>query len=269
MRFTNSSTDGPSRTSTLGLWKEYRETGDARLRDRLTLTFAPLVKSIAYRKLRGLPAHVPVEELISSGLEALITALDRYDPAKGATLEQFLWTRISGGIIDELRRNDWAPRSLRTTQRELRGARRDFRAIHHRAPSDEELSDAAGITVKKLHAHQQDELAMDSVSSLNVMVSDRELGSTERGELLVAPDGDPEAAAFGRVDSDALAAALDTLTVRERTVIGLLYSAEMTLGEVGQIIGVSESRVCQINRKAKIRLREQLELAGGALALVS
>ena len=262
-----SSTDGSSRATTLRLWEEYRESGDARLRDRLTLTFAPLVKSLAYRKVRGLPAHASVEELISSGLEALITALDRFDPAKGATLEQFLWTRISGGMLDELRRSDWAPRSLRATQRELRGARRDFRAIHHRQPSDEEVSDAVGITVEKLHAHQRDELAMDTVASLNVMISDRDLGSTERGELLVAADGDPEAAAFGKVDSDALSAALDTLTARERTVIGLLHSAEMTLSEVGQIIGVSESRVCQINGVAKARLRVQL--AGGVLALAS
>ncbi len=267
MRFKTSSTDGSSGAQTLRLWEEYHRSGDARLRDRLTLTFAPLVKSLAYRKVRGLPAHAPVEELISSGLEALIGALDRFDPAKGATLEQYLWTRISGAMLDELRRNDCAPRSLRTTQRALRGARRDFRAIHHRQPSEEEVSDAVGITVEKLHAHQRDELEMDSVSSLNVMISDRDLGSTERGELLVSPDGDPEAAAFGKVDSDALSAALATLTARERTVIGLLYSAEMTLREVGQVIGVSESRVCQINGVAKARLREQL--AAGALALAS
>ncbi len=265
MRSKASSRDDSSRAQILGLWHEYMDSGDARLRDRLTLTFAPLVKTLAYRKMRGLPAHAQVEELISSGLEALITALDRYDPAKGATLEQYLWTRISGAMVDELRRNDSAPRSLRTTQRDVRGARRDFRAIHHRQPSDEEISQAVGITLEKLHAHQRDELAVDAVGSLNVLISDRELGSTERGELLLAPDGDPEAAAFEKVDSDALAAALDTLSDRERTVIGLLYSEEMTLVEVGQIIGVSESRVCQINGLAKARLREQL--AGGVLAL--
>jgi RNA polymerase sigma factor FliA len=264
MRSKTSSRDGSSRAQILRLWEEYRESGDARLRDRLTLTFAPLVKSLAYRKMRGLPPHASVEELISSGLEALIAALDRYEPAKGATLEQYLWTRISGAMIDELRRNDCASRSLRTTQRDVRGARRDFRAIHHRQPSDEEVSEAIGITVEKLHAHQRDELAVDSVGSLNVLISDRELGSTERGELLVASDGDPEAAAFGKVDSDALSAALENLTARERTVIGLLYYEEMTLVEVGQIIGLSESRVCQINGVAKARLRAQL--AGGVLA---
>ena len=153
-------------------WRRVHGQRGRQRRDRLTLTFAPLVKTLAYRNTRGLPAHAQVEELISSGLEALITALDRYDPGKGATLEQYLWTRISGAMVDELRRNDSAPRSLRTTQRDVRGARRDFRAVHHRQPSDEEVSEAVGITLEKLHAHQRDELAVDAVGSLNVLISD-------------------------------------------------------------------------------------------------
>ena len=265
MQSETSSSERSSRAQNLALWHEYRESGDAKARDRLVLTFAPLVKYLAYGKVRALPAHVPVEELISSGLEALLRSLDRYDPEKGATLEQFLWARIRGAMVDELRRQDWAPRSLRRTERELSRARRDFRAIHHRQPSDEEVSLAVGITEEKLRAHETDARAMSSVASLNVLVSDDERGSLERGDLLVAHDGDPEAAAFGKVDSDALAAALAALTERERTVVGLLYFHDMTLVEVGQILGVSESRVCQINRQAKARLHEQL--AGGVLAL--
>ena len=253
-----------SNAENVRLWQEYRDSGSSRSRDRLVLTFAPLVKYLAYGKIRALPAHVPVEELISSGLEALIRSLDRYDPAKGASLEQYLWARIRGAMVDELRRQDWAPRSLRRTERELSHARRDFRAVHHRQPSDEEVSVAVGITAEKLRVHQQDARAMSTVGSLNVLVSDDERGSLERGDLLVAHDGDPEAAAFGKVDRDALADALATLTERERTVVGLLYFHDMTLVEVGQILGVSESRVCQINRKAKAHLHECL--AGGVLA---
>jgi RNA polymerase sigma factor for flagellar operon FliA len=267
MRWKTSSSERPSQDAILRLWEEYRETGDSRSRDRLILTFAPLVKHLAYGKIRGLPAHVGVEELISSGLEALIRSLDRYDPGKGATLEQFLWTRIRGAIMDELRRQDWAPRSLRRTEREVSRARRDFRAIHRRQPSDEEVSEAVGITEQKLRAHQRDLRAMSSVASLNVPVVDDERGSQEHGDLLVALDGDPEAAAFGKADSDALSAALATLSARERTVIRLLYFEEMTLVEIGQILGVSESRVCQIHRQVKARLHEQL--AGGALALAA
>src|SRR4051812_15707439 len=95
----------------LAIWTEYRATGDPRLRDRLIMTFAPLVKYIVYRKIRELPARCEVEDFISCGLEALIASIDRYDPEKGATLEQYSWTRIHGAVLDELRRQDWAPRS--------------------------------------------------------------------------------------------------------------------------------------------------------------
>ncbi|MGZ4203473.1 MAG: sigma-70 family RNA polymerase sigma factor, partial [Thermoleophilaceae bacterium] len=95
----------------LALWLEYRRSGDQRLRDRLIMTYAPLVKYIVYKKIRELPARCEVEDFISCGLEALINSIDRYDPEKGATLEQFAWTRIHGAVLDELRRQDWAPRS--------------------------------------------------------------------------------------------------------------------------------------------------------------
>jgi RNA polymerase sigma factor for flagellar operon FliA len=261
------SSERVSQVEVVRLWERYRESGDVRVRDRLVLTFAPLVKYLAYGRVRSLPAHVGVEELISSGLETLIRCLDRYDPAKGASLEQFLWTRISGGMVDELRRQDWAPRSLRTTERDLGRARRDFRARHRREASDAEVSAAVGISEAKLRSHEQDVHAMSSIGSLNVLVSDDERGSYERGDLLVAADGDPQAAAFEQVDSDELTAALALLSTRERTVIGLLYFEELTLVEAGQILGVSESRVCQINRQAKQHLHHHL--ADSTLALTA
>src|SRR3954465_6458236 len=99
-----------SSEDTLALWKEYRRTNDRAVRDRLVLTFAPLVKYIVYKKVREMPARCEVEDFISCGLEALIQSIERYDPAKGATLEQYAWTRIHGAVLDELRRQDWAPR---------------------------------------------------------------------------------------------------------------------------------------------------------------
>jgi RNA polymerase sigma factor FliA len=94
---------------TLELWQEYKDTGDARLRDRLVLTLAPMVKYIVYHKLRELPARSEAEDFIACGLEALIHCVDRYDPEKGVTLEQFAWTRIHDAVLDELRREDWTP----------------------------------------------------------------------------------------------------------------------------------------------------------------
>src|SRR5215211_3290563 len=96
-----------SAEAALALWKVYKESGDLQARNRLVMTYAPLVKYIVFKKVRELPARCEVEDFISCGLEALIASIDRYDPEKGATLEQFAWTRIHGAVLDELRRQDW------------------------------------------------------------------------------------------------------------------------------------------------------------------
>ena len=119
----------------LALWREYKATGDLQVRNRLVMTYAPLVKYIVFKKVRELPARCEVEDFISCGLEALIASIDRYDPEKGATLEQFAWTRIHGAVLDELRRQDWAPRSLRRWERDIAKARDQF-TTHPRPPPD-------------------------------------------------------------------------------------------------------------------------------------
>src|ERR1700744_12220 len=142
--------DRLSADQALELWRAYKRTGDPGLRDRLVLTFAPMVKYIVYRKVREIPARCEVDDFISCGLEALIRSIDRYDPDKGATLEQFAWTRIHGAVLDELRRFDWAPRSLRRMERELNRARERFNVLHGRAPSKAELADLLAISPDEL-----------------------------------------------------------------------------------------------------------------------
>src|SRR3954462_10623121 len=139
-----------SHEETLALWKQYRETNDPQLRNRIVLTFAPLVKYIVYNKIRELPARCEVEDFISCGLEGLIASIDRYDPEKGATLEQFAWTRIPGAVLAELRRQDWAPRSLRRWERDISRVREQFNGIHGRRPTREELADSLSIAVEDL-----------------------------------------------------------------------------------------------------------------------
>src|ERR1700740_169231 len=129
--------DRMSAQETLELWQAYKRTGDQRVRDRLVLTLAPMVKYIVYRKAREIPARCEVEDFVSCGLEALMRSIDRYDPARGATLEQFAWTRIHGAVLDELRRNDWAPRSLRRWDREMGKARENFFRLYGRRPTRE------------------------------------------------------------------------------------------------------------------------------------
>jgi RNA polymerase sigma factor for flagellar operon FliA len=244
----------------MALWRDYRRSGDARIRDRLVLTYAPLVKYIVFRKVGQLPASCDVGDLISAGLEALIKSLDRYDAVKGATLEQFVWTRIHGAVIDELRRTDLAPRALRRWEREMRRVQAAFRATHGRDPDDGELARALDMTLIKLRARQAHLVASD-VTSLNTLVPGQDGGSVERVDVL--PSEDQASDPVLRAEKDAahahLRLALATLGRREREVAVMLYVDNLTLREVGKVIGVSESRVCQIHGELKNKLARAVD----------
>jgi RNA polymerase sigma factor for flagellar operon FliA len=243
----------------LALWQDYQRTNDRGLRDRLVLTFAPLVKYIVYKKVREMPARCDVEDFMSCGLEALIQSVDRYDPAKGATLEQYIWTRVHGAVLDELRRQDWAPRSVRRWERDMHKAVEEFVVLHRRRPTREELSDALGITVKELR-RRQDEISQSDLTSLNALVLADDETTIERIDTLADGDirNDPEHQAAHTEAKEKFRAAFATLPQREREVAVLLYVKNLTLREIGEILGVSESRVCQIHSQLKRTLKQQL-----------
>ena len=244
----------------LALWTEYRESGDRRLRDRLVLTFAPMVKYIVYKKIREIPGRCEVDDFISCGLEALIRSIDRYDPSKGASLEQFAWTRIHGAVLDELRRHDWAPRSLRRRERDISQARERFIGLHGRRPTNDELADSVGLSVEQLRS-QLDDIAVADIGSLNALVLGSEDGALERIDLLQSSDreADPvQASALGEAKSR-FREAFQRLPERERRVAILLYVENLTLREVGEVLGGSESRVCQIHGQLRRTLRATLD----------
>src|SRR5919197_3888524 len=256
---TTSNSQRISHEQTLALWQEYRDTGDPALRDRLVLTFAPLVKYIVFKKVREVPAWCEVEDFISCGLEALIRSIDRYDPSKGATLEQFAWTRIHGAVLDELRRQDWAPRSVRRLEREIEGARSHFTSLPGRRPSDEELADAVGLTTEELRSHQ-DDLILSDVGSLNAVVAGEEPPAVARVDTLESSDAetDPELVAARQQSKERFRRAFSMLPRREREVAVLLYVKNLTLREIGDVLGVSESRVCQIHSQMRRQLKSML-----------
>jgi RNA polymerase sigma factor for flagellar operon FliA len=249
-----------SSEETMDLWSQYKRTGDARLRDRLVLTFAPMVKYIVYRKAREIPARCEVDDFISCGLEALIRSIDRYDPGKGASLERYAWTRIHGAVLDELRRNDWAPRSLRRWDRDLARAREDFVRLYARRPTEQELADAMGITTSELR-DRLDQIARTQIGSLNAVVLTEDDTAIEKIDTLASDDRgcDPEASAAVAQAKERLRAALDTLPERERKVAILLYVYNLTLRETGEILGVTESRICQIHGQILRKLRQKLD----------
>ncbi len=251
------------------LWHEYKTTGDVRVRNRLVMTFAPLVKYIVFKKVRELPARCEVEDFISCGLEALIASIDRYDPEKGATLEQFAWTRIHGAVLDELRRQDWAPRSLRRWERDIARARTQFTANNGRRPTNEELADALAISVDELRA-KQDEISISDVTSLNTLVVADDETTVERIDTIAETNErmDPEHATTIRAAKARFRDAFDALPQREREVAVMLYVKNMTLREIGEVLGVSESRVCQIHSALKKTLKTQLADDAGLFTAV-
>jgi len=244
----------------LALWRQYRASGDARLRDRIILSLAPMVKFIVYRKIRSVPAHVEAEDFISVGLEGLIQSIDRYDPAKGATLEQYAWTRIHGAVLDELRKQDWAPRSVRRWERDIEKAVEEFTALHGRRPSREELAEALACTPQELQRHR-DEIAKSELTSLNAVVLSDDETEIERGDTLASGDErlDPEHAALTGQAKDRFRRAFADLPQREREIAVMLYVKNLTLAEIGEVLGVSESRICQIHGQTKKKLRTRLD----------
>jgi RNA polymerase sigma factor for flagellar operon FliA len=254
----------------LATWREYQRTRDLSLRNELVLTYVPLVKHVVYKKLRELPASCEAEDLISCGIESLMAALDLYEPDKGAGLEPYLWTRIHGAVLDELRRRDWVPRSLRRLERDLKRARQSFATAHGRPPTQEELANMVSLTPQELR-DKEHQIANADLTSLSSMVASEGDTAIELIDTLNSEDEttDPEAMAARSETRRLFRDAFEQLPDREREVAILLYVKNLTLREIGDVLGVSESRVSQIHGRLKRRIRELLDAESGAFSEVA
>jgi RNA polymerase sigma factor for flagellar operon FliA len=247
-----------------GLWREYRRTRDRALRDRLILTYAPLVKFVAGRLGSGLPAHVDENDLASYGLLGLIGAIERYEPDRDVKFETYAISRIKGSIIDELRAMDWVPRSVRTRAREIERAIFALEAELHRAPSDEEIAARLGLTADELEDSLTD-ISRSSIAALDELwtISSASGDQIALIDTIEDLEGAQPQAALDRTElREALAEAIAALPEREKVVVTLYYYEELTLREIGEVLGVTESRVSQLHTKAILRLRARL--AAGA-----
>jgi len=242
------------------LWLQYRKTGDQGIRDRLILTYAPLVKYVAGRLGSGLPAHVDEGDLVSYGLLGLIGAIERYEPDRDVKFETYAIARIKGAIIDELRAMDWVPRSVRSRAREIERAIAALEAKTGQAPTDEEIAKKVGITVEELE-ESLTEIARSSIAALDelwtVSGSDGDqVALIDTIEDTEAPD--PQATLSHTEMREAIADAIARLPEREKLVVTLYYYEELTLREIGEVLGVTESRVSQLHTKAILRLKARL-----------
>ena len=241
------------------LWRAWHSRGDVAARDRLVLAYAPMTRYLAVRKARALPAHCDVDDLVSCGMLALIGAADRFDPARGASFEQYAWTRVSGAIVDELRGQDWASRSVRRFGRELERARDRLTIRHGESPTRAALAAELGVGDDEL-CRSLSHLERAAVISLNAPARSAENGLVEVGETVPA-DGteyDPEHALASSDRSAAVRKAVAGLTEREQLILKLLHVDDLPGAEVGRRLGVSESRISQILSGIRSKLRTRL-----------
>lgn len=242
------------------LWRSFKETGDASLREKLILHYSPLVKYVAGRVGVGLPPNIEQADLVSYGIFGLIDAIEKFDIERAIKFETYAISRVRGAIIDELRAIDWIPRSVRHKAREVERAYAELEAQLHRTPTEAEVAQHMGIAVGDLHA------IFSQVSYVNVVALDELLSvGGEKGDKLTLVDTledkhaeDPVLAFEGEETKYLLAKAINQLPEREKIVVTLYYYEGLTLAEIGQVLGVTESRICQMHTKAVLQLRGKI-----------
>lgn len=242
------------------LWDEYKSTRSRDARDQLIVHYSPLVKYVAGRVAIGLPQNIEHSDLVSYGVFGLIDAIDKFDTGRNIKFETYAISRIKGAIIDELRSIDWVPRSVRSKARSVEKALAKLEGKLLRTPTDAEVAEEMGITEEDLQAifHQ--------VSFVGIVALDEMLNiSGERGEVAtlgdtIADRGQGPVAAYEVEEmKQILATAINRLGDREKIVLTLYYYEGLTLAEIGDVLGVTESRVCQIHTKAVLQLRGRLK----------
>ncbi|MCF6505824.1 RNA polymerase sigma factor WhiG [Blastococcus sp. MG754426] len=240
------------------LWARYVEVRDPGLRDRLILHYAPLVKYVAGRVGSGLPAHVEQADLISYGTFGLIDAITRFEPTREVKFESYAMARIRGAIIDELRNTDWIPRSVRVKARAFERTVAELESTLHRTPTDEEVAAAMDMDVEDIRKFLG-QLSLVNVVALDELLTDDEGGSPRLGDTLQDPSAlDPQAMAEHGEARQLLARAVEQLPEREKVVVSLYYFEGLTLADIGRVLGVTESRICQLHTKAVLHLRTKL-----------
>jgi RNA polymerase sigma factor for flagellar operon FliA len=238
------------------VWKSYTETKDPALREKLIIKYAPLVKLVAGRLVMHIGQHVDFDDLTSYGIFGLIDAIDKFNPDKGIKFETYASIRIRGAIIDNIRKLDWVPRSLRTKNKQLELVFSELSAQLGREPTDAEIAEKLNMPVDEA----ADLLKKSSVVSL-VSLDDYldQTHDTAAGGLVAPSRDNPESQIEIMEIKRILAESIDQLSDREKKVITLYYYEELTLKEISAVLGVTESRVSQIHSKAVMQLQTKLD----------
>jgi RNA polymerase sigma factor for flagellar operon FliA len=241
------------------LWDEYKRNPSRDVRDRLILNYSPLVKFVAGRVAAGLPHNIEQSDLVSYGMFGLFDAIEKFNPERGFKFETYAILRIKGAILDELRSIDWVPRTVRSKARGIERAMSKLENELRRSPTEAEVAKELGVSEDEL-AHTMGQISFVGVVALDELLaagSDRSSGATV-GDTIADTVNDPVAAFESEEMRHVLADAINRMPDRERLVLTLYYYEGLTLAEIGGVLGVTESRVCQIHTKAILQLRGRL-----------
>ncbi|CCZ05293.1 rNA polymerase sigma factor [Eubacterium sp. CAG:603] len=243
------------------LWKEYMSTKNSEIRDKIILEYAPLVKIVAGRLSIYLGYNVEYDDLVGYGIFGLIDAIDKFDYDKGVKFETYASLRIRGAILDQIRKMDWIPRSLRQKQKKMEAAISKIETQYGRPAKDEEIASELGIETEELISWQG-QAKITNIISLDEFVE--AAGEKEVNAIKSNSYEQPESIALKNEIKQQLMDSLETLTDKERKVILLYYYEELTLKEISRILEVSESRVSQLHTKAlqkmKVKLGDYMEI---------
>jgi len=223
-------------------------------RDQLVQRFVPLVKRIAYHLMARLPANVQFEDLVQNGMLGLLDALDRFEEGFGAQFETYATQRVRGAMLDGLRENDWLPRNLRRELRRIEGAINALEHTHGRAPSERELADTLGVSLADYQKTLQE------ARGHQLVYFDDFAGEGDEDFLdrhFTDNNADPSNILEDKNVKELLVKAIDRLPEREKLMMALYYEQELNLREIGEVMGVTESRICQLHTQAISRLRSQ------------
>ncbi len=237
-------------------WERWTARRDPVARDQLIVHYSPLVKFVAGRVGAGMPSSVEAGDLVSAGIFGLIDAIERYEPAREIKFETFAAPRIRGAIYDGLRELDWVPRSVRRRAREVEQAFADLEGRSGEAPDDEDLAAHLGISANELTKW------LSSIAATTVGPLDRAIEMGHEPPADPTPTHSPIRAMEERETRSAMRDEIRNLPEREKLVLSLYYDEGLTLVEIAEVLGVTESRVSQIHTKAVLHLRSRLSASG-------